>query len=117
MRRWRCTLVFIWVATSPLNAKTIPVVVNEAAAPRVEFGAARLVEALQGAGLDAVLVRGRKNATTQLRIIVGDVQQGDMRKLVEGTPPGREGFVLATRPGGVIAVAGGDDSGTLYGCL
>ncbi|MBN1507427.1 MAG: hypothetical protein JW955_11305 [Sedimentisphaerales bacterium] len=93
------------------------------AAPRAEYGAARLIDALTKAGYEQPVARPPLT-TKEQRIVVGNTQDPAIRELIakgqlrlEASEPGREGFVLATCGNGVTAVVGGDDSGTLYGCL
>jgi hypothetical protein len=104
-------------------AERLSVIVDAGAAPRVVFGGERLVEALKAASLEAALVRSAGNGPGR-RILVGTVQQTGVRKMLESGrsrlaagEPGREGFVLATLKDGTVVVAGGDNSGALYGCL
>ena len=118
-------LVFVFspAARGSLAAETVSVIVAPGTAPRVLFGASRLVIALKTAGFESSIVRSLDQAKGR-RIIVGNVRQAgtqkplsaDALKLPAGEP-GREGFVLSTSAGGPILVAGGDDSGALYGCL
>ncbi len=109
-----------------VSAAPVQVVVPAGTASRVEYGATQLVAALQAVGLETTLVREIAPAigrdTTQ--IVVGGAQSAALRPVLErgsikfkDGEPGREGFLIATLPGNVIAVAGGDDSGALYGCL
>ncbi|MBI5768804.1 MAG: hypothetical protein HZA93_13485 [Verrucomicrobia bacterium] len=77
------------------SAAAVPIVVADDAAPRVKFGAARLGEALRAverppAGVRLTLKRGSG---------------------------ARESFTLTSAADGSIEVAGGDDSGLLYGSL
>jgi hypothetical protein len=114
------------VAASRAAAAAVQVVVPAETVARVDYGAEQLVAALQAVGLEATLRRGpapasERDATT---ILVGRADSPALRgrrergelKLKAGEP-GKEGFVLATLAGREIAVAGGDDSGALYGCL
>ena len=104
----------------------VEIVVPADAASRVEYGAAQLAAAIKAVGLDASVVHGASTATSgdRLRIAVGGAKSAALRPLLESAQlklsdgePGREGFLLATLPDGSIAIAGGDDSGELYGCL
>ena len=115
--------VLFLAARVSLAAETVSVIIDPGAAPRVEFGAARLAEALKAVGLGSAVVRSPDRAQGR-RIVVGSLRQAGIQNLVaagqlklDAGEPGREGFVLATSAGGTIAVAGGDDSGALYGCL
>ena len=94
------------VFSSSARAETISIVVPTNAAPRVEFGAKKLAEALSAVKAGAKIVASPK---------------GSGRKIHLETPPdpaaGREGFRFDLMGNHDIAVTGGDDSGTLYGCL
>jgi len=89
-----------------LPAETVSVVINSNAAPRVQFGAAKLVEALKATGDDASMV---------------DSETGPGKKIYLNQPHdpaiGREGFCFNVRADGGVVVSSADDSGTLYGCL
>lgn len=111
-------------ACGVVRAAPVPVVVPADAAARVAYGATQVVAALKAVGLDAVLVRGPVPAGGGARIVVGGVGAAVVSPLIasgqlklKDGEPGREGFVLATCADGVTAIAGGDDSGALYGCV
>jgi hypothetical protein len=113
----------VGAACHTLNARKISVVIDPQAAPRVQFGAQRLVDALKTAGLDPAIGRSEKTGATGRKIVVGTIHQGDIARLIGSGrlkltgEPGKEGFVLATCADGTVAVVSGDDSGALYGCL
>jgi len=98
-----CALLFSWVA----RAETVSIVIPSNAAPRVEFGAERLVAALEAAKTQAVIVRSALSSGPRICV----------------PPPTRagsqsEGYSLnQTVEGGYPVVLGEDDSGALYGCL
>src|SRR5579885_3606239 len=89
-----------------IRAETISVVVTSNAAPRVEFGAEQLSKALKAVKLDAVLLHTKVPGGRQ--IIIGEGAEN-------GLSP--ESFSLKSLDGDSISIAGGDDSGVLYGCL
>jgi hypothetical protein len=97
---------FIIFVCSWLKAETISIVIPTNAAPRVEFGAEKLVEALKTVKVDAAIV---------------DAKRVSGRKIHLETPHdssiGREGFRLDVMGNTDVAVRSGDDSGALYGCL
>jgi hypothetical protein len=105
------------------RAETISIVIPTNAAPRVQFGAEKLTQALREVGAEVQIDRVGRNPG---------------RKIYLNQPPipslGREGFLLtnhrgnefrvdSARPNSFVAtrdevtVAGGSDSGILYGCL
>jgi hypothetical protein len=93
-----CAMTLIGAGFRPSGAMAVEIEADPKAAPRVQYGVERLRDALRA----VPDVAGR-------RIVVG-TGGGN-------TAPGREGFVISTTEGGMITVAGGDASGTLYGCL
>mgnify|MGYP001549467196 CR=1 FL=1 len=120
----RVIIFFAGAVGGMLRAEPVRVVIDTAAVPRVEYGAGQLVAALQATGLEAALSRGPVAVSGAPTVVVGNVQQSAVKALVDANEitlaagePGPEGFVLATCRGGVTAVAGGDDSGALYGCM
>ncbi|HTY89186.1 MAG TPA: hypothetical protein VMB80_17195 [Candidatus Acidoferrum sp.] len=90
----------------PLRAETISIVIPTNAAPRVEFGAEGLAEALRAVKLETAMVHSL------------DVPG---RKILVNRWPdrnaGREGFAFALGDNGDLFVSSADDSGALYGCL
>jgi hypothetical protein len=105
--RQKILLVFFVIAVcGAARAEKISIVLATNAAPRVEFGAERLVEALRAAQDDATIVRSEK--------IPG-------RKIYLNQPynpaAGHEGFQIDVVGNNDLAISYGDDSGALYGCL
>ena len=113
---------FFWMASAA--AQNIAVTIEANASPRIEFGAQKVVDALNAAGAKSWLSRGPSGHSGST-VLIGVAHQATLRELEEakqldwkGSEPGKEGFVItAGRLGGRVAVAGGDDSGALYGCL
>jgi hypothetical protein len=116
MKPFLLCVVFLLAAWG-LRAASVQIVLPENASTRVRFGAGRIQTALREAGLD-VTERAADGAT---RIVLGSPADAEIRRILATAPtlagkkPGPEGFLLARD--GAIAVAGGDDSGILYGCL
>jgi hypothetical protein len=116
--------VLLLTATFARAAAPVAIVLKPDAAPRVQYGADRLADALKSAGYEVSTARSDATPSGR-RVIVSTLQNDDaLRELLRSAKidlkeghPGREGFVLANCPGDVIAVAGADDSGALYGCL
>lgn len=103
----------------------VSIVVDANAVPRVNFGIEKIVDALKSVYLDATIVKQSDIPTDRPLIVVGNIEKdaaiqalanSGSLKLRENQP-GKEGFVLASCPNGITAVASSDDSGTLYGCL
>jgi hypothetical protein len=95
------------VATSCLpTAKRIAVVIDPAAAPRVKFGAERLVEALKAVKMEAGIVRSENVSGPKIHL-----------ETPHDLAVGREGFRFDLMGNNDVVVTSGDDSGALYGCL
>ena len=111
-------VAFACCSSFAARAETISIVIASNAAPRVGFGAEKLVEALKAVKLDAAVVRTEKVSGRKIHLN----QTNDLAI-------GREGFVLGRRRGDEsqteignqsetpYVVSYSDDSGALYGCL
>jgi len=102
------------------------VVLGPQAAPRVEYGAQRIVDALRAVGTDAVLVRREGLAAdgAQVLVLAGTVPESFVPgesgsgAAAHARPLAAQGFAITSADnGGWAAVRGADDTGTLYGCL
>ncbi|HLP75325.1 MAG TPA: alpha-glucuronidase family glycosyl hydrolase, partial [Candidatus Paceibacterota bacterium] len=106
------------------HAQSIAVTIETNASPRIEFGAQRVVDVLNGAGKKAWLARGAGEHSGRT-VLIGIVHRGALLELenagqlnLKSGKVGKEGFTITTRMlGGRVAVIGSDDSGALYGCL
>jgi len=120
------------------RAETVSIVVPTNAAPRVEFGARKLAEALTAVKLDAVITRSNTAPSPKIWInpphnlpiaregfhlgAVGGpgsfVERVKARKPWPANPATRYGVNFgSTSRDGDLYIASSDDSGTLYGCL
>ncbi|HEY1661637.1 MAG TPA: hypothetical protein VGI03_04400 [Verrucomicrobiae bacterium] len=81
------------------------IVVPANAAPRVEYGAEQIVEALKAVNLDGMIVNSREGR--------GDILLDQPHDLAEKP----EGFHIYSSDNGDLIVISKDDSGTLYGCM
>lgn len=110
--------------------KTITFGYEQGAAPRVEFGIQLLRTALQECGYtvleaDTDWTWDSYRSVPGLKICIGNrqeaalVQQLEQRDvlLYHTAAPEGEGFYLATCPGNLTVISGGNDSGVLYGCM
>jgi hypothetical protein len=92
------------LANSIACAEIVEIALPADIAPRVRFGAERLVEAINDIGDEAKIATASKSAA---RIQIEIDTTADL---------GSEGFHLQSK-GGNLIVCGGGDSGALYGCL
>ena len=125
----RGTVLFALIALAlacgfMVKAETVCIVIASNAAPRVEFGAGKLAEALKAAKLDAVIDRSWRFQDGRTSIIIANQHDTPLNRLVpsghisflHGDPTG-EGFAVSSHGAGIIGITGGNDSGLLYGCL
>lgn len=117
-------LLLALIGATVAPAATVHVLVPVNAAPRVEFGAERLVRALRAVGLSPDLEHGQGRADAADTVVLCRAADPAVRQelaarglKLTAKQPGEEGFALSARPGTGILVAGADDSGLLYGCL
>lgn len=115
---WTVLLLAATFASGAEPARPIRVVVPRGASPRVEFGAARLIDALRSVGYDPMRAAARGSGPA---IVIGNPKKDPaLARLVRTASPALldpEGFVLAGLGGGVTAVGATGDTGLLYGCL
>jgi hypothetical protein len=108
------------------TAQAQTVAIAPGASPRVEYGAQRVIDALQAAGKNATLLRkGQVPASGAGVVVVAtpvaeSFQPGGsgigLLSLVRELKP--QGFEIASADHGEwAAIKGADDTGTLYGCL
>ncbi len=96
------SLVFLFAA----RADTVSIVIPTNAAPRVEFGAEKLVEALKAVKSDATIVRTEKVLGRKIHL-----------NTAHDPSEAREGYSLDLGDNNDVFVISRDDSGALYGCL
>jgi hypothetical protein len=108
------------------RAETVSIIIASNAAPRVEFGAGKLVEAFQAVGQMATVVRdGGTNQFHRPFIVAGTIGSSIWEKYYPGSNPAPTGSSAKVNPESFFddtglnyhAVKGYGDSGTLYGCL
>ena len=88
-----------------LKAETISIVILTNAAPRVEFGAEKLAEALKVVKLDATIIHSEKGIG---KIILNQPHDPSEKP---------EAFRIYLSDVNSLVIISKDDSGTLYGCL
>ena len=100
-------IAFLFSAICPsLKAETISIVIASNAAPRVEFGAEKLAEALKAVKLDVAIAGSEKVSGQKIHL-----------ETPHDSAIGREGFRFDLMGNNDVVVISGDDSGALYGCL
>ena len=113
-------LVLAVANTAATAAKSVVVAIDEAATARIRFAGEKLSASLQQAGYDTSLAQSNELPKTKPVIVIGNIQKSDLIRSSAMELPAddiaREGFVLAGDEE-IIVVAGGDDSGALYGSL
>ena len=88
------------------HAEPVFIVVTSNAAPRVNFGAEKLVEALQSVKSDVSIVSSKPVSGRKIHL-----------ETAHDKSVGREGLRFDLMSNNDVVVTSGDDSGTLYGCL
>jgi hypothetical protein len=107
MKRLIALAFVLGLCAGAARAETISIVIASNAAPRVEFGAEKLVEALKAVKLEATVIRTEPKSGA--KIYVNQPRMAGSQ---------REEFWLSqTKLDGYPVVLGADDSGALYGCL
>ena len=99
-------LAITWLWTEVIRAGTISVIVSANPSPRVEFGAEKLVAALNAAHLDAAIVSSDNVSGESIFLD---------RPHDSSIAP--EGFRFDLMQNNDLAVSSSDDSGAFYGCL
>ena len=113
-------LAFVFSFVAVANAETVSIVIASNAAPRVEFGAERLVAALKAVKLDASVVRVDAKDLSAVMSAQAPEKPGGRKIYVSRLRTGWERESFALKPmmvGKNQSVMANDDSGVLYGCL
>lgn len=115
-------LVLSVTHTSTRAAEKVIIATDKIATTRVRFAGEKLSASLQGAGYDVNVVQSSVIPKTRPIVIIGNVQKSDLiRYLIHSgvidipmDELAKEGFVLVSKKE-ITVIAGGDDSGALYG--
>ena len=122
---------FIAFVVQGQQKRTIHIIDQVDASPRMKFGADKLIDALKNAGYpvshtsgiqasknkNGVIASDLKNA-----IVIGELKNASIQKAATSLKislknnPGKEGYIIASNNNSFI-VAGADGSGVLYACL
>ncbi|WP_145021354.1 hypothetical protein [Paenibacillus sp. Y412MC10] len=100
------------------------------ATPRMQHGLEQLIGALQDCGYEPKVADEEWSALSSakspdLKIYIGHREESELIRTLEqqevliyhSQEPGKEGFYLATLPGNLIVISGGNDTGALYGAM
>jgi hypothetical protein len=117
-------LVLFALPLALAKAETISIVIPSNAAPRVEFGAEKLAEAIKAVKLDPIVEHTWRFQTGRVSIIIANHRDTPINRLVPagrihfaGGDPVGEGFAISSHGEGIVGVTASTDSGMLYGCL
>ncbi len=102
------------------RTETVSIVIASNAAPRVEFGAGKIAEAIKAKKMEATIVRYDARKLSAVMSAQTPEEPGGRKIYVSRLQAGweRESFVLSQRmDGNNLQVMANDDSGVLYGCL
>ena len=127
MRRGYLTGMILILAaanTVVVAAQRIVIAIDKTAAARIQFAGEKLSASLQTAGFDVNMVQSNVIPRTRPVVVIGNVHKSDLlRNLIRSglidipaNELAKEGFLLVSNED-ITVVAGGDDSGTLYGSL
>jgi hypothetical protein len=106
-------------------AEPVTLLLASNASPRIQFGADRLLSALESIHSMGAISTADEPPQSGFVIVVGaasmdraiDKLRAGSRLKIETNELRKEGFLLANCSKQILVVAGADDSGTLYGCL
>jgi len=115
--------ICLFAFSAPAQSNKITLVLQEAAAPRMKFGAGKLRETLEQKGYKVSPGNSNNSATGTHIIVVGEwtstavSRTADNWKIQLPAKPGKEGYIIINAANGNLLIAGTDPSGVLYGCL
>jgi hypothetical protein len=117
-------LVLSVTHTSSRAAEKVIIAIDKIATARVQFAGEMLFASLQEAGFDVNVIQSSAIPKVRPIIIIGNFQKSDLIRDLIGTgiidipvnESAKEGFVLIGNKE-ITVIAGGDDSGALYGSL
>jgi hypothetical protein len=123
MTRKLLIVMILVLAAANTYAKVI-IAIDKAATARVRFASEKLSASLQETGFDVKVIQTDRVPKTRPVVIIGNVHKSDLiRDLISSKvidmpadEQAKEGFVLVGN-GDTVVIAGGDDSGALYGSL
>jgi len=118
---WVWMILALVVAHTAASAtEKVIIAIDEAAPVRIRFAGEKLSTSLQRTGFDASVIQTNELPKTKPFIVIGNIQTSHLiRSGAMDLPVNditKEGFALVGN-GELTIVAGGDDSGALYGSL
>ncbi|MBN2312915.1 MAG: hypothetical protein JXM79_03230 [Sedimentisphaerales bacterium] len=122
MRRGRGVwiILILAVAMTAKAAEKVIIAIDKNAHARVQFAGEKLSAFLRGAGYHASVIQTNELPKTRPVIIIGNIQKSDLIHSIAidllARDIAKEGFILVGNEE-LTVVAGGDDSGALYGSL
>jgi hypothetical protein len=109
-------LFLFFITTCAYCSEKVYIVKSPQAVPRVCFGIDKLSAALKNAGYKVAVLEAAKMPKSRPLIIVDTQKKSPIIDSFIQIEVTSEGFVLESKKD-ITVVAGGDDSGTLYGCM
>lgn len=112
-------VILLFAISSFYSGETATIVTSTNISPRVKFGLEKLESAFNDIGVETTVGSKEKVASHSKVILVGSKGGSGLPKglkAVNDAKIGKEGFVIKSE-NDTVYVMGGDDSGTLYGCL
>jgi len=113
-------LVLLVTHTCANTVEKVTIVIDKSAHSRVKFAGEKLSISVREAGLDVDVIQTNELPKTRPVIVIGNVQKSRLIRSsaveIPASDIAKEGFVLVGNKE-ITVVAGGGDSGALYGCL
>jgi hypothetical protein len=118
-------IIILMVAhATAIAAEKVTIAIDKTATARVQFAGEKLSSTLRAAGYDINVVQTSVIPKTRPIVVIGNVQKSDLiRDLISSgvidipvNELAKEGFILVSKKN-ITVIAGGDDSGVLYGSL
>ncbi len=116
--------ILLCIVTSAFCGEKISIVISPEAAPRVHYGVDKLHAALSNAGYEVTVSAASQRPQNEPSIVIGTFKKSPLIESMiqsgfdslKSSEIGAEGFVIESKTN-VTIIVGGDDSGTLYGCM
>ena len=117
-------LFMLIIVTSSYCGEKISIVISPEAVPRVHYGVEKLTSVLKTTGYEIEIKEAVTAPQVKSLFIVGTIDKSPLIDSmiksdfsdITSIEIGSEGFIIESK-NDVTIIAGGDDSGTLYGCM